>query len=89
MQAKFGWHFENLAYTPDCLDTADAERIRNDGVIRQLLDEEMDTLKVRGRRNMAWLHRPMKVRLAGRSIRASCFIFSDVLKEGQECSFMI
>lgn len=46
MQAKFGWHFENLAYTPDCLDTADAERIRNDGVIRQLLDEEMDTLKV-------------------------------------------
>lgn len=47
MQAKFGWHFENLAYTPDCLDTADAERIRNDGVMRQLLDEEMETLKVR------------------------------------------
>ena len=47
VQAKFGWHFENLAHTPDCLDTADADRIRNDGVIRQLLDEEMETLKVR------------------------------------------
>lgn len=47
MQAKFGWHFENFAYTPDCLGTADAERIRNDGAIRQLLEEEMLTLKVR------------------------------------------
>ena len=47
LQAKFGWHFENLHYTPDCLDVADAERIRNDGMIRRLLDEELDTLKVR------------------------------------------
>ena len=46
LQSKFGWHFENLHSTPDCLDVADAERIRNDGIIRRLLDEELDTLKV-------------------------------------------
>ncbi|KAK9866738.1 hypothetical protein WJX84_006023 [Apatococcus fuscideae] len=44
MSSKFGWHFENPLYRPDCLEPTVAEKIRNDGPTRRLLEEEMETL---------------------------------------------
>ena len=61
-QSKFGWHFENPLYRPDCLEPTVAEKIRNDGPTRRLLEEEMETLTVQQDFSAhccggnAWLH---------------------------------